>query len=30
MQAEKMGVRFEVSPWADDGWITLKVLPLKS
>ncbi len=29
MQAEKMGVRFDVSPWQDDGWITIRVSPLK-
>jgi len=29
MQAEKLGVRFEVSPWQDDGWITIRVRPLQ-
>jgi hypothetical protein len=29
LQAEKMGVHFDVSPWQEDGWITVKVSPLK-
>ena len=29
MQAEKLGVNFDVSPWQDDGWITIKVSPLQ-
>jgi hypothetical protein len=27
LQAEKLGVEFDVSPWQDDGWITIKVTP---
>ena len=30
LQAEKMGVHFDVSPLQDDGWITLRVSALKS
>jgi len=30
LQAEKLGVHFEVSPWQADGWITLTVSPLKA
>lgn len=28
MQAEQMGVNFDVSPWQEDGWITVKVSAL--
>ncbi len=28
MQAEKLGVNFDVSPWQDDGWITIRVSAL--
>lgn len=28
LQAEKLGVHFDVSPWQEDGWITLTVSPL--
>jgi hypothetical protein len=27
MQADKLGVDFDVTPWADDGWITITVKP---
>jgi len=30
MQAEKMGVNIDVSPWQDDGWVTIRVSPLKA
>lgn len=29
LQAEKLGVRLDVSPWQDDGWITIRVKPLQ-
>lgn len=29
MQAEKLGVHFDVSPWQNDGWITIKVSALQ-
>jgi hypothetical protein len=30
LQAEKLGVEFDVSPWQDDGWITIKVKPAQT
>jgi hypothetical protein len=30
MQAEKMGVDFDISPLGEDGWITIRVKPLKA